>query len=587
MVRDYFSTQFKNDVKRRSLSEVHFTKFILRFTLYALRLTLYALSFFLISCSRKPDQGPVLARIGEKVIGRAVYEQRLKDLMMLTPIDDARMRNALLEAMLNEQALLIEADRLGLRETEDFKHYSESLQADAVLDAYRDLMADRRTKVQETDVQLAFALANEQAAARHLYAPTLEQANALYEKLQGGATFEELAPQVFKDYRLASSGGYLGYFKWEDMDPTFSAVAQSLKKGEISKPVRTKFGYSIIKLEDRMRVPLLTETQYLQQRKKLRWVVEHRKRAAEIQKLDTETLALLKVEVDDETLSRLFEEIKKTRADSMWRAESSNASSSLHGNSEIATVAGKQWTLKDFRERVVLTSARQRDKVQSKDDLKDFINGLALRDEYLRRAKREGFEKSPTVVQLIRSKEERFLLNKMEKLLTDSVRVPIDSVQAQFVSRPQDYIHPGMVKLREITVANRSQIDYIFRRLQIEDAFEELAKRYSIRKWSAERGGEVGYMTKGDLGTLGDAIFKLKVGVIGGPYQQEDYFSVVQVLERAPERNKTFEEARAEIEEVLLPTFKQRALQEQIQKLRQPLTIQVDQQVFQDVKSPL
>lgn len=543
--------------------------------------------FFVISCSRNTDSSPVLVQIGERTVTRATYEQRLNDLLMLTPLDDARMRNALLEAMINEQAMLIDADRRGWREADDFKHYSNASKIDAILEVYRDAMAGRRTVVQESDVQLAFALANEQAAARHLYAPTLEQANALYEKLQAGASFEELAPQVFKDYRLASNGGYLGYFKWRDMDPTFTEEAQKLKKGEFSKPVRTRFGYSIIKLEDRTRIPLLTETQYLQQRKKLRWVVEHRKRAAEIQKLDAETLELLKIEFDEETLSRLFEEITKTRTDSTWRPESATGHSALDANSVLATVAGRKWTLHDFRERVILTSARQRNKVHSKEDLKNFISGLALRDEYLRRAKDEGFEKNPKVAHLVRTKEERFLLDKMQNTLTAAVRVPIDSVRAQFVARPQDFVHSAKARLREITVANREQANYILLRLRSGVDFEDMARHYSIRQWSAERGGEVGYVTKADLGTLGDDIFKLKAGEFGGPYQQADCFSIIQILERVPARNKTFEEAQAEIEEILLPAFKQRALQEQIQKLRQPLSIQVDQQVFHEVKSPL
>jgi len=559
----------------------------LSITLYALRFTLFVFSFSLISCGSKTDDGPALARVGDKIVSRAAYEQRLKDLMMLTPLDDARMRNALLEAMIDEQALLIEADRRGLRETEEFKHYSKSLKVDALLDAYRDLMAERRTKVQETDVQHAFVLANEQAAARHLYAPTLEQANALYEKLQAGATFEELAQQTSKDYRLASTGGYLGYFKWEDMDPTFSAAALRLKKDEISKPVRTKFGYSIIKLEDRVRHPLLTETEYGAQRKKLKWVVEHRMRAAEIQKLDAETLGTLKIEFDEPTLKKLFDEIQKSNRDSTFSSEATNGRSSLDPDDAIATVAGKKWTLKDFRARAVSTSARQRSKVQSKDDLKNFINGLALRDEYFDRAKNEDLEKSQKVLQFVRIKEERFLLDKMKNLLTASLRVSDDSLRAYFVARPQDYIHPAQVKLREITVANREQADYILRHLRSGSKFAETARQYSIRKWAADRGGEIGYVSKGDLGSLSDKIFNLKTGEIGGPYQQDDFFLIVQVVEHVPERGKTFEEAKTDIEESLLPLFKQRALQEQLQKLRQPLTIQVDQQVFQEVKSPL
>lgn len=545
------------------------------------------LMFFLSSCGKKAESNPVLARIGKAEITQHEFEQRLKTLTMLTPIDNAQMREALLQAMIDEQVLLMAADRRGLREEEDFKRQSQARRIDAVLEAYRDAIADTRAVVQEYEVQEAFVLANEQAAARHLYAPTLAQANELYEKLQAGATFEEFAPTVFKDYRLASTGGYLGYFKWEDMDPTFAVVAQQLKKGEISKPVRTKYGYSIIKLEDRVRVPLLTESEYAQQRKKLKWVVEHRKRAREIQKLDAETLAGLNIRFNDATLAQMWQELQRARADSNQRVEEDAGFAALPGTAVIATVAGKSWTVKDFQERALWTSARQRARVQSSEDLIDFISGLALRDEYLRRAKRAGFEKDPRVRQRIRANEDRFLLEKMKSLLTDSVRVPRDSLRQEYDAQPQNYVQPGMVKLREITVAAREQADYILQQVKRGADFAELAKRYSIRKWSAERGGEVGYVMKGDLGTLGDEIFKLKPGEIGGPYQQNEYFLIVQVLDAMPSRQKTFEEARLEIEETLLPVYRQRELQKQLREFRQPLTIEVDQQVFQRVRSPL
>jgi len=545
-----------------------------------------ALSFFLIRCSRNAETNAVLARVDKATISQRQYEWRLRNLLMLTPVDNARMREALLQAMIDEQALLIEADRRNLRATDDFKRRVESIRTDAILEAYRDSIADTVT-VQESDIKEAFFLANEQVAARHLYAPTLAEANALFAKLQNGATFEELAPAVFKDYRLASNGGYLGYFKWEDMDPTFSAVAQQLKKGEISPPVRTKFGYSLIKLEDRTRPPILTETDYAREKKKLRWVTEHRKRARAIQNLDAKTLAELKIQFNEATLARMWGQMQKTRADTSREIENGVDLVAFSPTTEVAKIGGKIWTIKDFQERATQTSARQRSRVGSVDDLKDFIGGLALREEYLRRAKRAGFDEDPKVGQIIRSKEESWLIEKMKNALTEAVRVPEDSLRQEYAMQPQNYVYPAMVRLREITVANQEQIRHILREAKRGKGFAELAERYSLRQWSAQRGGDVGYVTKGDLGELADQIFQLKPGAIGGPYQRDKYFSLVQVVDVKLAQPKNFAEARMEIAENLLPIYKQRELQKQLQILRGRLKVTVDQQVLQQVKSPL
>lgn len=544
------------------------------------------LSFFLLSCSEKSGTNAVLARIENATISQRQYEWRLKNLLMLTPQDNAPMREALLQAMIDEQVLLLEADRRGWRETEDFKRRAENVRLDALLEAYRDHLVDT-VRVQENEIKAAFLLAHEQAAARHLYAPTLAEANALNEKLQNGATFEKLAPTIFKDYRLASSGGYLGYFKWDDMDPTFAAAAQMLKKGEISKPVRTKFGYSIIKLEDRVRQPILTETDYAQERKKWRWITEHRKRAHTIQKLDAETLAELKIQFNEATLAQMWGKMQTAKTDTARAIENGVDLVALSPTAEVAKLRGQTWTIKDFQARAIQTSARQRSRVQSIEDLKDFIGGLALREEYLRRARRAGFDNDPNVKQRIREKENSFLVERMKSLLSDSVTVPLDSLRQAYAEQPQNYVYPAMVKLREITVASQQQIEHILTRVKRGEDFSALAKRYSIRPWSAERGGEVGYVTKGDLGQLAEPIFKLNRGEIGGPYQRDQYFSIVQVLDVKPAQPKAFDEAKTEIAEHLLPDYKQRELQKQLQLLRRPLTISIDSQVLQQVKSPL
>jgi parvulin-like peptidyl-prolyl isomerase len=90
-----------------------------------------------------------------------------------------------------------------------------------------------------------------------------------------------------------------------------------------------------------------------------------------------------------------------------------------------------------------------------------------------------------------------------------------------------------------------------------------------------------------DLGVLAEEIFKLEKGSVGGPYRQGDYFILVQVLGVLPARQKTFAEATTDIEQTLLPLFRQRALQERLKELRRPLAIAIDQDGLQKVKSPL
>jgi peptidyl-prolyl cis-trans isomerase SurA len=84
---------------------------------------------------------------------------------------------------------------------------------------------------------------------------TLEAYNQImqiYNKAIKGADFDSLARQYSKDPSVANNGGDLGYFTAFQMIYPFESAAYNMKKvGEISKPVRTRFGYHIIKLTDR------------------------------------------------------------------------------------------------------------------------------------------------------------------------------------------------------------------------------------------------------------------------------------------------------------------------------------------------
>jgi peptidyl-prolyl cis-trans isomerase C len=90
----------------------------------------------------------------------------------------------------------------------------------------------------------------EEVHARHILVPTEEEAKKVKAELDKGADFAELAKKESKDPG-ASDGGDLGFFTKDQMVPEFSKVAFALKPGQISDPVKTQFGWHIIKVEEK------------------------------------------------------------------------------------------------------------------------------------------------------------------------------------------------------------------------------------------------------------------------------------------------------------------------------------------------
>jgi peptidyl-prolyl cis-trans isomerase C len=96
----------------------------------------------------------------------------------------------------------------------------------------------------------------EEVRARHILVATEQEAKDLLAELKKGAAFEKLAKEKSTDKASGAEGGDLGWFKRTDMVKEFADAAFALKKGELSEvPVKTQFGYHVIKMEDRRQAP--------------------------------------------------------------------------------------------------------------------------------------------------------------------------------------------------------------------------------------------------------------------------------------------------------------------------------------------
>jgi peptidyl-prolyl cis-trans isomerase C len=90
----------------------------------------------------------------------------------------------------------------------------------------------------------------QEVRARHILVETEDEAKQVEEELKKGADFAELAKKKSKDPG-ASDGGDLGFFTKDQMVPEFSAVAFALEPGKISDPVKSQFGWHVIKVEEK------------------------------------------------------------------------------------------------------------------------------------------------------------------------------------------------------------------------------------------------------------------------------------------------------------------------------------------------
>lgn len=123
--------------------------------------------------------------------------------------------------------------------------------------------ADLLRKKLREDITKDIPQTEEQVLARHILVDTEEEADAVYERLQHGEDFAEVAGKVSKDTGSAARGGELDWQPRDFFVKEFADAAFSQEIGEIGKPVKTEFGYHIIQVIAREELPL-SASQYEQ-----------------------------------------------------------------------------------------------------------------------------------------------------------------------------------------------------------------------------------------------------------------------------------------------------------------------------------
>jgi peptidyl-prolyl cis-trans isomerase C len=96
----------------------------------------------------------------------------------------------------------------------------------------------------------------QEVRARHILVENEADAKAILVELKKGGDFAELAKTKSKDPSAAAEGGDLGYFTKDQMVPEFAEVAFKLDKGQLSDPVKSQFGWHIIRVEDKRTKPV-------------------------------------------------------------------------------------------------------------------------------------------------------------------------------------------------------------------------------------------------------------------------------------------------------------------------------------------
>jgi peptidyl-prolyl cis-trans isomerase C len=222
------------------------------------------------ACNKKPadqpaQKGAVLAKVGAAVITEGDLEREMKSLpdyaqQMFTAENG---REKFVEELVKKEMLYQEAVKKGLDKSADFLKKVEEFKKLTLVSELLEKEIMAKAKVSDQEAKEYYEKHKEdfvttsQIKASHILVKTEEEAVKVLARLKKGEKFDEIAKKESLDKGSAKNGGDLGYFSRGQMVPEFEKAASELKTGETSKPVKTNYGFHIIKVTDKKAGPAI------------------------------------------------------------------------------------------------------------------------------------------------------------------------------------------------------------------------------------------------------------------------------------------------------------------------------------------
>ena len=200
---------------------------------------------------------PVVAKVNGDVIHRSEIAHELQGMgqqaqqMPMSVLYPQLLQKAIITKLVSTQGYAQK-----LENDSEVKTRLKESEAEIVADVYvrkavEPKITDDKVKARYDELVAKYK-AEDEVHARHILVATEAEANDLIKQLKGGADFAKLATDKTKDTGSAKQGGDLGYFKRGDMVKAFADAAFAMKPGDLSAtPIKTEFGYHVIKVEDR------------------------------------------------------------------------------------------------------------------------------------------------------------------------------------------------------------------------------------------------------------------------------------------------------------------------------------------------
>lgn len=488
----------------------------------------------------------------EILIGEVLIEQETKRTESALEGDPEFSKE--LEEKLSTKALrLLYDDEVGARAEvtdEDIeKYYNENKEIYKLRETIAASHILIRPQIDSVDAKVPRKLRKAEQKAK-------KKALAILKELKEGADFVELAKSQSQDEASKNRGGNLGIFGRGRMLPEFEEVAFALPLGELSDPVKTEFGYHIIKV-----------TQHNPERyKPLDIEVRNQIRRQERTRREREVGQAYVDSVRDAAEYLYNEEVlassDTTFSDGLWVMVVNGVDTSYYG--KLRQEMPKYTQVKGLEE---LTS----------EDKKDLLKTLSLTRLLEKVAEKRGYYQSPEVVEEAETIRKEKAKSLVRKNLTDQDYVPTEEeIEDYYNEHLDEYTVQRPLHVYHIIFTDSAFATVILDSIRDGANFVEMAKRYYPgEKEIREIAYDLDFISERELSReFFEAANKLEVKEIGGPVRTEWGYHIIKLMER--KMGRSLDQMRTAIRQILKGDKDEEARKSYVARLRGGAEVEIN-----------
>ena len=336
-------------------------------------LKILLLVLFVSSCGKKKQES--IARVDNECIPLSFYKTEYQ--IFLSKIyqeDNLLNRYAYLNNLIDEKLILKYAQENHLEKDSSFLDITKNIYDQLLLNFYFDKNIKKDLVTEESELRKFFSWQNTSIHVRHLFARTMQDIQEISDRLDSSEeNWETIAMECFQDSTLKFNGGDLGWYNYNNLDPLFAFHAFSLGLGDISDPVRTKDGYSIIHVIEKENDGFLTEKDFQLRKKEIGDLVLDFKQKKLLLDFTDNTIKTLDIHFDNNILLDLHNFLTSVNHKSLELIQGKNIVSYHNGNWNVSETLIKLSNLSD----------KQLARISTPFDLEQSIIGIICRERFL------------------------------------------------------------------------------------------------------------------------------------------------------------------------------------------------------------